>query len=296
MNSNWYVPPKKEIQSVCNQLQYSLVNGHYNQANNVTRMIINQQWSPAVIYLDLIRSILNHVGTLWHEGKILISEEHRATQFCLLLMDTVRNNFRIPQPNGLKISLSTIEDDKHVIGSYMSADFFRWDGWNVELLGSSIPNNDLITYIRASLPDFVLLSSTYPKSESKLEEAIQLIKTLEKNIKIIIGGPGAQLIKESNKNIDGFAENPLQAITLANSLVDSNPSMIPLETILMSLGYKIQTVRKNMNISQNTLSEKSGLARTFISAVEQGKQNVSLASLKSISDSLGISLGSMLQD
>ena len=296
MNSNWYVPPKKEIQSVCNQLQYSLVNGHYNQANNVTRMIINQQWSPAVIYLDLIRSILNHVGTLWHEGKILISEEHRATQFCLLLMDTVRNNFRIPQPNGLKISLSTIEDDKHVIGSYMAADFFRWDGWNVELLGSSIPNNDLITYIRASLPDFVLLSSTYPKSESKLEEAIQLIKTLEKNIKIIIGGPGAQLIKESNKNIDGFAENPLQAITLANSLVDSNPSMIPLETILMSLGYKIQTVRKNMNISQNTLSEKSGLARTFISAVEQGKQNVSLASLKSISDSLGISLGSMLQD
>lgn len=296
MNSNWYVPPKKEIQSVCNQLQYSLVNGHYNHANNITRMIINQQWSPAVIYLDLIRNILNHIGTLWHEGKILISEEHRATQFCLLLMDRVRNNFRIPQPNGLKISLSTIEDDKHVIGSYMAADFFRWDGWNVELLGSSIPNNDLITYIRASLPDFVLLSSTYPKSESKLEEAIQLIKTLEKNIKIIIGGPGAQLIKESNKNIDGFAENPLQAITLANSLVDLNPSMIPLETVLMSLGYKIQTFRKNMNISQNTLSEKSGLARTFISAVEQGKQNVSLASLKSISDSLGVSLGSMLED
>ena len=296
MNSNWYVPPKKEIQSVCNQLQYSLVNGHYNHANNITRMIINQQWSPAVIYLDLIRNILNHIGTLWHEGKILISEEHRVTQFCLLLMDRVRNNFRIPQPNGLKISLSTIEDDKHVIGSYMAADFFRWDGWNVELLGSSIPNNDLITYIRASLPDFVLLSSTYPKSESKLEEAIQLIKTLEKNIKIIIGGPGAQLIKESNKNIDGFAENPLQAITLANSLVDLNPSMIPLETVLMSLGYKIQTFRKNMNISQNTLSEKSGLARTFISAIEQGKQNVSLASLKSISDSLGVSLGSMLQD
>ena len=296
MNSNWYVPPKKEIQSLGNQLQYSLVNGHYNQANVISRTIINQQWSPAVIYLDLIRNILNHIGNLWHEGKILISEEHRATQFCLLLMDRVRNNFRIPQPKGLKISLTTIEDDKHVIGSYMAADFFRWDGWNVELLGSSIPNNDLITYIRASLPNFVLLSSTYPKSVGKLEEAIDSIKTLEKNIKILVGGPGAQLIKDSNKNIDGFAENPLQAISLANSLVDDNPSMIPLETVLMSLGYKIQTVRKNMNISQNTLSEKSGLARTFISAVEQGKQNVSLGSLKSISDSLGVSISSMLED
>jgi DNA-binding XRE family transcriptional regulator len=130
----------------------------------------------------------------------------------------------------------------------------------------------------------------------KLEEAIDSIKTLEKNIKILIGGPGAQLIKDSNNNIDGFAENPLQAISLANSLVEENPSMIPLETVLMSLGYKIQTLRKNMNISQNALSEQSGLARTFISAVEQGKQNVSLASLKSISDSLGITLSSMLED
>ena len=64
----------------------------------------------------------------------------------------------------------------------------------------------------------------------------------------------------------------------------------------ISLGNKIQTVRKNRNISQHTLSEKAGLARTFISAVEQGKQNVSLGSLKSIADSLDVSLSSMLED
>ena len=148
MNSSWYVPSKKEIQSVASQLQYALVHGHYKQANIISRTIINQQWSPAVIYLDLIRTTLNHIGNLWHEGKILISEEHRATQFCLLLMDRVRNNFRIPQPNGLKISITAIEDDKHVMGTYMAADFFRWDGWNVELLGSSIP----VSYTHLTLP------------------------------------------------------------------------------------------------------------------------------------------------
>ena len=296
MNSNWYVPPKKEIQSVANQLQYSLVHGHYKQANIISRMIINQQWSPAVIYLDLIRNTLNHIGNLWHEGKILISEEHRATQFCLLLMDRVRNNFRIPQPNGLKISITAIEDDKHVMGTYMSADFFRWDGWNVELLGSSIPNDDLLKYIKSSLPDFVLLSSTYPKSTEKLIESIHNIRSLEKNIKILVGGPGAISLKDDKKLIDGFAEDPLKATYLANSLVDSNPAMIPLESVLISLGNKIQTVRKNRNISQHALSQKAGLARTFISAVEQGKQNVSLGSLKSIADSLDVSLSSMLDD
>ena len=296
MNSSWYVPSKKEIQSVASQLQYALVHGHYKQANIISRTIINQQWSPAVIYLDLIRTTLNHIGNLWHEGKILISEEHRATQFCLLLMDRVRNNFRIPQPNGLKISITAIEDDKHVMGTYMAADFFRWDGWNVELLGSSIPNNDLIMYIKSSKPDFVLLSSTYPKSTEKLIDAVNSIRTLDKSINILVGGPGAHKLKGNNDLIDGFAEDPLQATYLANSLVESNPSMVPLESVLISLGNKIQTVRKNRNISQHVLSEKAGLARTFISAVEQGKQNVSLGSLKSIADSLDVSLSSMLED
>jgi methanogenic corrinoid protein MtbC1/DNA-binding XRE family transcriptional regulator len=294
MNSNWYVPPKTEIQAVSKQLTSSLVNGHYNQANLISRMLISQQWSPAVIYLDLIRVALNHIGNLWHQGKILITEEHRATEFCLLLMDRVRNNFRLPTPNGMKISMSAIEDDAHVMGLYMTADFFRWDGWNVELLGSSIPNKDLIKYIDKSVPNFVLLSCTFPNSNHKLEEAIESIKRLGKNIKIIIGGPAASLIKDTNKHIDGFAEDPLKATYVANSLVETNPALMPLESVLLSLGDKIHTVRKNRNLSQSELSKKSGLARTFISAVEQGKQNVSLGSLKSISDSLGVTMANLL--
>ena len=104
------------------------------------------------------------------------------------------------------------------------------------------------------------------------------------------------LLKDSNKNIDGFAENPLQATYLANSLVETNPALMPLESVLLSLGDKIHTVRKNRKLSQSELSKKSGLARTFISAVEQGKQNVSLGSLKSISDSLGVSMAALLGD
>ncbi|MQG24024.1 MAG: helix-turn-helix transcriptional regulator, partial [SAR202 cluster bacterium] len=80
------------------------------------------------------------------------------------------------------------------------------------------------------------------------------------------------------------------------SLSESNPALIPLESVLLSLGEKIHSVRKNLDLSQSELSKKSGLARTFISAVEQGKQNVSLGSLKSISDSLGVPLATLLED
>ena len=94
MNSSWYVPPKTEIQAVSKQFSSCLINGHYKQANLISRMLITQQWSPAVVYLNIIRKTLNQIGNLWHQGKLLITEEHRATQFWLLLMDRVRNTFK----------------------------------------------------------------------------------------------------------------------------------------------------------------------------------------------------------
>ena len=53
--------------------------------------------------------------------------------------------------------MASIEDDKHVIALYMTADFFRWDGWNVEMLGGSIPNKDLVTYLDTNVPNFCFI-------------------------------------------------------------------------------------------------------------------------------------------
>ena len=75
MNPTWYVPPKTEIQAVSKQFASCLINGHYKQANLISRMLITQQWSPAVVYLNIIRKTLNQVGNLWHQGKLLITEE-----------------------------------------------------------------------------------------------------------------------------------------------------------------------------------------------------------------------------
>ncbi|GIS29673.1 MAG: hypothetical protein Ct9H90mP2_00560 [Dehalococcoidia bacterium] len=38
-------------------------------------------------------------------------------------MDRVRNTFKLPTPNGMKISMASIEDDKHVIALYMTQIF-----------------------------------------------------------------------------------------------------------------------------------------------------------------------------
>ena len=127
------------------------------------------------------------------------------------------------------------------------------------MLGGSIPNKDLVTYIDTNVPNFVLLSSTFPQSNDNLEIAIEGIKSLNKDIKVIIGGPAASLIKDTNQLIDGFAEDPIQAVSVANSLSESNPALIPLESVLLSLGEKIHSVRKNLDLNQSDLSKNLAL-------------------------------------
>ena len=64
--------------------------------------------------------------------------------------------------------------------------------------------------------------------------------------------------------------------------------------MLAELGTRIQALRKDQGLSQRQLATKADLDRSYISAVEHGKQNVSFATLKGISDALGIGVAELL--
>ena len=60
--------------------------------------------------------------------------------------------------------------------------------------------------------------------------------------------------------------------------------------IKKKIGFQIKIIRNKVNISQLELSNRSGLDRTYITSVENGKRNISIINLEKISKALGISL------
>jgi transcriptional regulator with XRE-family HTH domain len=63
----------------------------------------------------------------------------------------------------------------------------------------------------------------------------------------------------------------------------------------VELGRQLQQLRRRRKLSLRALSRSTGVALSFLSAVEQGKNNVSVAKLKTILDSLGVSLSEFFQ-
>lgn len=57
------------------------------------------------------------------------------------------------------------------------------------------------------------------------------------------------------------------------------------------MGYKIEEARKKQGLTQNQLSEKSGISRTIISGLERGRISVTTTgTLKKIADALGVKI------
>ncbi len=62
------------------------------------------------------------------------------------------------------------------------------------------------------------------------------------------------------------------------------------DPMLRQLGEYLRKVREEHGWSQEELAFECGLHRTYIGAVERGEYNVTLLTLRRITDTLGISL------
>ena len=66
--------------------------------------------------------------------------------------------------------------------------------------------------------------------------------------------------------------------------------------IKKTFGQKVNAFRKSKSLSQENIAEKSGLNRPYISAIEQGKRNVSLEVIKKLAEALEIEIKELFED
>ncbi|MFR1518303.1 MAG: helix-turn-helix domain-containing protein [Clostridia bacterium] len=65
--------------------------------------------------------------------------------------------------------------------------------------------------------------------------------------------------------------------------------------IQKQLGQRIQSLRKERDISQEKFALQIDMDRTYLASVEAGKRNVSLCNIKKIADGLNVSLSELFE-
>jgi len=171
------------------------------------------------------------------------------------------------------------------------------DGWDVEFLGADTPTHDLIEFVRQGHPELVALSVSMKEDLQTAEQIITQLRRLPDAPRILLGGHGAKDIREvEGIGPDGFASDAYSAIQEARRLGGLSKDPLSLNEYLVVMGSRVQDLRKGRSWNQEQLAQASSLDRTYISAVENGKQNLTIGVVLKLAEALEVPLGQLLSD
>ena len=67
------------------------------------------------------------------------------------------------------------------------------------------------------------------------------------------------------------------------------------QEVLFQFGARVRALRNSRGLSQEAFAALCSLDRTYISGIERGVRNVSLANIKILAEALGITLSELMQ-
>ena len=65
------------------------------------------------------------------------------------------------------------------------------------------------------------------------------------------------------------------------------------EAVLIAFGQKVQTLRKERNLSQEQLADMAGVHRTYIGMIERAEKNITLCNIERIAKALEVDIKDM---
>ena len=242
------------------------------------------------VYLDLIAPAQRMVGDLWLDGAIDVAAEHLATQVTLAHMDKLRPLLKRGESNSYKVEVTTPDGDYHFLGARMVADFLLTDGWEVVFLGPSLPAGSMAHAAVMQGLHVVCIGVSLSERFPELVLAVAALKALRPAPAVIVGGLGLSARQHplDDTGADAVVFDAGEVAAVARRLVGLSAEPQSFEQYLVSVGAHIRRLRKQRDWSQDRLAETANLDRTYVSALENGKQNLTLKALMSIAAALEV--------
>jgi methanogenic corrinoid protein MtbC1/DNA-binding XRE family transcriptional regulator len=272
----------------------AILEGNLTEAKEIIQRL--RDVHPVEIFEEVIYPALVQVGELWCEGKISVAGEHRATQIVLNLMGSLRAARDFQATVDCRVAVGSVEKEEHYLGAMMVADAFRFEGWRVDFLGPKVPTADLVAIGQAGGVQVLVLSVCMEENLVQLNRLMTRLSESSEAVAKVVAGGRAVLKKRAwvEKLGARVAASPLEGIKIAKELLGPERFRLDLTRFLKELGDRVRTLRKRRGLTQQQLSEKAHMDRTYVVAVELGKTNLTIGALSKFAEALEVSLESIL--
>ena len=179
------------------QLYKKLTDGDINSSVQIYDDYI-KIFNSADFFDKILRPVMHQIGDEWANNKINIATEHVASNVAQTLVKIIMDKVNI-LGNKKKILLCVPVGEEHHLGCDVIETYLTSKGYKVFNMGTSIPSESVLNFIKYNNPHLVMVSITL---EDNLKAGQRLIKKIKENFKIPIVVGGYALEQEKTPNLD----------------------------------------------------------------------------------------------
>jgi len=138
----------------------------------------------------IIWPAMDQVEKLYRNNHISGIVEHLATRINRMIADQLQAMLCRKPKNGRRIVVVCGEGEIEELGAQMTADLFEAEGWSVWLVGSGVPQDEVLQYVGKCRPDVLCVYGAKPASVPSLRSLIGLIREVGvcKEMQVLLTG------------------------------------------------------------------------------------------------------------
>jgi methanogenic corrinoid protein MtbC1 len=205
----------------------ALLNGDRLVCRGIIEEAMKSGVSATSIYMDIVWPIMIEIDTLFRNDKIDSAQESMATRINRTIVDQLQNKLPRKTERKKRVVVCSAASEHGELGGQMINDLFESDGWDVRFLGSSVDNDDVMSFIHSFVPDILVIYGTEAKSAPEIRSLIDKIRSVNAfpDMKIMLSGGVFARAEGLWEEIgaDLYAENAAQAILNASATNETKP-------------------------------------------------------------------------
>ena len=214
-------PESSSTPEEADRLVNALLMGDSPGARSVIRKVMNNGTSVEDVFVDLVQPALYEIGDRWEKGEITAAQEHLASALVARILASVEDV--LPEGDARLAVVTTSPTETHEFGAWMVADVLRSAGWTVRFLGSQLPLDEILHYVRTVKPGVLCLSVTLEIHLPSLKELIAALRAdpqLE-SVPVLVGGQafGAGDRVWQSAGADAVAHSAKEVVEVAEALL-----------------------------------------------------------------------------
>jgi methanogenic corrinoid protein MtbC1 len=152
----------------------TLLSGDGPGARSVLKRAMDEGATLPDVFVDLVQPALYEIGHRWEEGRITAAQEHLASALVARVLAGLEQP--VGPAEGRIAVVTTAPSETHEFGAWMAADVLRTAGWTVHFLGSQLPVEGCLHYLRGVRCDLLAISVTLEIHLPSLQRLIQELR------------------------------------------------------------------------------------------------------------------------